>query len=458
MNLYTGDDFFMKQTKNIIMSILIRFKDLYAIAHDPSGSNCSWNKIDLLCANIQGDEIHYLKPLKYEYYDVSDEPFNCMLYEKDKFESFNLEIPYSLFYENMIYLFIKSVYERCKQDKIIFVYDDVVINTYGQDLYYNSIETAMINISCEFNIRFQFEFKHIADVAPGEFIASEVGSGCRGYGLYNYEHKKSYTTEVNQFKRLVDKRVFNKEDVKYPYETYLVDREIEKYGFKPLKYFTLVDINAYSTIYYTYSMKNGIIEFCNTDYVCVGLMSIVEWIYKHSEKKQDIYFKLKKIFGDLYSIPQYGLHDSTYGINITAEEFYDESPIDRITRNLCNIKRKILNEHKFCKKIIHRYNIESLSELHLKHPFLKLEIFNGQCTKLLESYRFLKDALENNLVFTGNMSSEQMVDRETGKSHYEVKIKLSDYGYEYKYDIDTSFELFKDTVYYDAVMEWSNIH
>lgn len=423
------------------MSMLIRIKDFYAIAHVPSRQNTSWNKVNLLCADIQDGKIRYLKPLKYEYYNVFDESFNCMLYEKDKFESFNLEITYEEFFGNMIYHLIMSAYEKFKEDKIIFVYDDVVIERYGKKLYYGSVQDAIKRISDELKVRFQYEFKHIVNVAPGEFIASETKFGGL-YGLYNYDRKESYTTEVNQFKRLVDKRVFNKEDVKYPYESYLIDSEVEKYKFKPLKYFTLVDFNAYSTVYYTYSMEKRIVKLDNIERVNVGLMSIIEWIYEHSEKRKDIYFRLKKIFGDLCFIPQCGMYNPTYGINITAEKFYDESPIAEITQKLCDIKMKILNRHKFSKKIIHKYNIESLSEIYLKHPFLKMQIFNGQCTKLLESYRFLKDALEKELVFAGNMSSEQMVDRETGKSDYSVRIKLSDYGYEYKYDIDTSIELF----------------
>lgn len=423
--------------------MLIRFKDLYAIAHDPSGSNCSWNKCDLLCADIKENDIQYLKPLKYEYYEIRDDSFNCMLYEKEKFETFNLKITYEEFYKNMIYHFISGAYKKSGQDEIIFVYDDKVIETYGKNLYQDAIKEAIDKISKESNVAFSYEFKHIINVAPGEFIASETSFLKSVYNLYHYTSEKPFANEKNEYKKLVDARVYNKEEVKYPFKAYIVDSEIEKYRFKPLKFFTLVDINAYTTYYYTYSMNQRNVKLESTEKIDIGLMTIIEWIYEQSEKQKDIYFHLKSIFKELVFIPECGLINSTYGIHISTEKFYYESPIVDITQKLCDIKMNLLNKHRLSKKIIHTYNIESLSELKIKHLFLKQEIFNGQHTKLLESYRFLKDALEKNLIFAGSFTSKEMVDVETGKNHFTIRTKLLDYGYEYKYDIDTTIELFQ---------------
>lgn len=424
------------------MTMFIRFKDLYAITHDPSLSNTSWNMLELLCANINGDKIGYLKPLEYEYYHVSDEPFNCMLYEKDKFKSFNLEITYDQFYKNMIYSFIKKSYERFKKNNITFVYDNNVIETYGKELYYGGIFEAINKISNEFNITFKYGFKHIINVAPGELIATETNFLNSTYSLINYQFKPSYVPDESEYKELIDERCYNGEKIAYPLKTYLVDKDFEKYSTKPIKYFTLVDINAYSTFYYTYSMDERVVKLENIEKVNVGLMSIVDWIYEQSKKRKDIYFKLKEIFKHLCMIPEIGLYNTTYGINISMEKFYNESPIVDITDKLCEIKMGLLKKHKFSKKIIYRYNIESLSELKIKHIFLKQQIFNGQSTKLLELYRFLTGALENELVFAGYMSSEKMVYTKTGKKEYEVRIKLSDYGYKYKYEIDKNVEIF----------------
>lgn len=424
------------------MTMFIRFKDLYAITHDPSLSNTSWNMLELLCANINGDKIEYLKPLEYEYYHTLDEPFNCMLYEKDRFKTFNLEITYDQFYKNMIYSFIKKSYERFKKNNITFVYDNNVIETYGKELYYDGIFEAINKISNEFNISFKYNFKHIINVAPGELIATETSFLSNTYSLISYQFKPWYVSEKNEYKDLIDERCYNGEKIEYPLKTYLVDKDFEKFSRKPIKYFTLVDINAYSTFYYTYSMDKRIVKLENIEKVNVGLMSIIEWLYEQSKKRKDIYFKLKEIFNNLCMIPEIGLNNSTYGVDIPMEKFYNESPIVDITDKLCEIKMGLLKKHKLSKKIIYRYNIESLSELKIKHIFLKQQIFNGQCTKLLESYRFLTEALENELIFAGHMSSEKMVYTKTGKKYYEVRIKLSDYGYEYKYEIDKSVEIF----------------
>lgn len=422
--------------------MFIRFKDLYAIAHDPSLSNHSWNKLELLCANINGDQIEYLKPLKYEYYHVSDEPFNCMLYEKEKFKSFNLEITYEQFYKNMIYNFIKKSYKKFQKTIITFVYDNNVIEIYGKELYYNGIIEAINKISEEFDVTFKYSFKNIINVAPGELIAIETRFLNNIYSLTSYEFRPWYVSEKSEYKDLIDERCYNGEKIDYPLKTYIVDRDFEKYSTKPIRCFTLVDINAYSTFYYTYSMNERIVKLENIEKVNVGLMSIIEWIYEQSEKRKDIYYRLKEIFKKLCYIPEIGLTNWTYGIDISMEKFYNESPIVEITDKLCEIKMEIFKKYKFAKKIIYRYNIESLSELKIIHSFLKQQKFNGQPTKLLELYKFLIDAWENELVFGGSMSSEKMVYVKTGKKNFEVNIKLSDYGYEYKYEIDGSAEIF----------------
>ena len=63
------------------MTSIIRITDFYAKIYLPNTNNDDVYTY-LLTINKQGDDIKYLKPLKFEYYEMcDDDPFNCMLYE-----------------------------------------------------------------------------------------------------------------------------------------------------------------------------------------------------------------------------------------------------------------------------------------------------------------------------------------------------------------------------------------
>lgn len=422
--------------------MLVRFTDFYAIAHDNSLSNANWNLLELFCANIQNEDITYLKPLKFEYYDFNDEEFNCMIYDKDKFKTFNLNMSYEDFYTNAVIKFIKKAYNKFQQKKIKFIFDDNILKVFGKDLYKNSIKKSIKYLEEKYKINIVYEFSHIINIAFGEVISVECGfNSC--YHLYSSKYTTSCIFERNEYAKLIDKEVYNKlklgesvDNIKYPVKAYIVDKDIQKYHFKPAKYLTIVDFNAHKTYYYTYSIINSNVSLYNIEEVDLGFMDIIEWIYNKSDKSKPIGFKFKSLISNLCHLDRDDLYINKYNIEIKKEDFYDNSPLKIITEKIVQIKHEILKKHRYDKKVIFRYNIENVVDLKINNVELKQVPFNGQNHKIIEQYYYLNKYLQNDLRVCGSYTCDDLVDKITGSDHIQLDIKLSDVGYTYHCELN----------------------
>ena len=101
-----------------------------------------------------------------------------------------------------------------------------------------------------------------------------------------------------------------------------------------------------------------------------------------------------------------------------------------------------MDKHHLDENVIYSFNIENIAEIYLKHVEIKQEKFNGQCYRIIENYDYLIKALDKTLVFAGTFTTENVVDKNTGSNHFNLRVKLSDVGYEYIYKIDKNIELF----------------
>lgn len=423
--------------------LYIRFTDFYAIAHNNEmDSNANWNLVNLFCANIQNDNITYLKNLNFKHYDVSDEEFNCMIYDKNKFNSFKLNLSYEDFYTNAVIKFVKKAYKKYSKNKIMFIFDDHIIETFGKDLYLSSINKSINNIQEENNVNIEYKFMHLKNFAFGEVLSMELGDGNCVYGLFTTKYLSYHFVEKeNYYDGLIDKDLYNNSEnhKKYPYKTYIIDNEIKKYNVKPIKYLTIVDFQAYKTYYYTYSIIKSKVELYDVNHIDIGFMNIIEWIYNKTDRSKPIGYKFKSLISNLTLLSNYDLNINNYDVKINSDVFYKNSPIKFITENLIKIKHEILRKHSLDKKVIYKYNIENVVELLIKDVELKQIPFNGHCHKIMEQVFYLNNYLSNNLRFRGNYMSDNMVDKNNGSKYYKIDAKLNEHGYNYECVLNEKF-------------------
>ena len=417
--------------------MFIRFTDFYGIAYDQTRSTNS-SLVELLCADIQNNNIRYLKEIKFEYYELDLIDFNCMFYDKDKFNSFNINISYDEFYINMVSKFIEKAYQTFDKTDIIFIYDDNIFKVFGRNLYFNAITKSLNHLKEKYNIDFVYKFEHITNVAFGEVLSIELSMENNIYSLYTSKYCHYFANEKNYYHKLIDKELYENPNIenKYPYKAYIVDNDIQKYKTKPVKYLTILDCNAHITYYYTYSLINRKIKLYNIQTVNKGFMDIVEWVYGKSDKSSSIGHKFKSLISNLCYFKQTDtIFIQEHNINLEFNDFYENSPIKNITDKLIEIKHEILRKHKYDEKVLYRYNIENISEFYINDIELKQISFNGHCHRIMENYCYLIDYLNDNLVITNRYNSNNVVDKETGSNNFTIKVNLKDVGYKYECDL-----------------------
>lgn len=414
--------------------LYIRFTDFYAIAHDNSMSNTNCNLVNLFCANVKNNNVTYLKDLKFGYYDSSDKKFNCMIYDKDKFNSFELNLSYEDFYTNAIIKFVEKAYQTYFKNNIMFIFDDHIIETFGKDLYLSSINKSINYIQEKNKINIEYKFMHVKNFAFGEVLSMEFGFENCVHDLLVAKYPPHFVKKENHYDGLIDKDLYDNPEIQdeYCYKSYIIDKEIKKYGIKPIKYLTIVDFHAYKTYYYTYSIIKSKIELYNVNHIDVGFMNVVEWIYDKTDKSKPFGYKFKSLISNLPMLSQHDLIIEKHNIKINSDDFYNNSPIKFITENLVKIKHEILRKHKLNQKVIYKYNIENVVEVIIKDIELKQITFNGNCHKIMEQVFYLNNYLSNDLKYKAAYTSERMVDKTNGSNKFTIDVKLNEHGFNYE--------------------------
>ena len=440
--------------------IIIRFTDFYCIA-----SNSTYdNLVSLLCVNITPTNLTYLKPLKFAYFNTEDEDFNYMLYEKEKISELH---SYNSIFTKAITSFVEQAYTKYKERNIVFIYDDNVIETFGKELYYNSITESIKHLETKYNTTIGFTMKHIINAIPGEVISTETGFN----SIYHLDARKYTRGEVSKknicpglidaalwqdTSKLTDSKLTESTSkttstesnsteppkIEYPYKPYIIHSKRIKYGRDVATYMTIVDFGARKTFYYTYSLINCNVELYSTETINIGFMDIIDWIRSKSSGEINIYHKFKDTLKSITYLSTTKSYFYNFGITVTKEDFYTNSPIKEITKKAVDIKREIMDKHFLDFTVIFTYNIENVIELPLKHIELQQESFNGHCHRVVENYNYLVEALNKKLRFSGSFRSEDLVDMRTGKHSFKLDVLLSDVGYVYTYSNKDELEIF----------------
>lgn len=407
------------------MTAIIRITDFYAKIYISSIHNDDVYTY-LLTINKQGDDIKYLKPLKFEYYEMcDDDPFNCMLYEKDKINSLNIG-SYEEIYHNCIEsLFNKysNDLKRCKQ--IMIVYDDNVLNVFGKDLYFNTFDI----LGNENDIK--IEYKHIKNIIPGEVMNIELGYQSSMYRL-EYVYKNYMPWYVNKANICPD--LIGKEDKELV--GCIVNTEKKEHRKVIDKYFMLIDFNAYNSNYYVYKLSNRVVTLYHYSQLQCGFMNLIEWLADKTDYDLSKYVRFKKFISSLsYLSSNDGFTNVDFNYKtVNVEDYFVNSPIKSIIDTLINIKHQILKEHQFDKKVYIKYCVENVVETHLKHIELKEINFNGNKDRLLMCYKYLEGVQNKTIEFIANYSSAALINKKTNSSNFTLKIPYSELGYEYSFE------------------------
>ena len=415
--------------------IIIRFTDFYCIASNSTHDNL----VSLLCVNIKSD-ITYLKPLKFAYFNTEDEDFNYMLYEKEKISELH---SYDSIFTQSIISFVEQAYTKFKERNIVFIYENNIIETFGKELYYNSITESIKHLETKYDTTFGFTMKHIINAIPGEVISTETDFNTI-YRLDARKYTKGEVSKKNICPGLIDTALWQdtSKSIEYPYKPYIIHSKQIKYGKDVATYMTIVDFGARKTFYYTYSLINCNVELYSSETINIGFMDIIDWIHSKSSGEINIYHKFKDTLKSITYLSTTKSYFYNFGITVTKEDFYTNSPIKEITKKAVDIKREIMDKHFLDSTVIFTYNIENVIELPLKHIELQQQRFNGHCHRVVENYYYLVEALNKKLRFSGSFRSEDLVDIRTGKNSFIVDVLLSDVGYVYTYSNKDEVELF----------------
>ena len=375
--------------------MIVRITDFYCKVYN--------TKLSKLSTYLLTDQ---LNEIKFEYYEVTKTDFNYFV--KDNKNIYN---------EIIIRLF-DDVYNKYKDylnnnEKIIVIYDDNVLNVYGKDLYLKTFEDVKTKYKISYNINLEFEYKHIINAIPGEVISIETGFSNSKYQLRSLFDNHWCVNEHNKCPGIKSKTK--------GCSAYVVDAEkYKRQNFK--KYFTLIDFNAHKTNYYTYVLYDGVVKLYHQSSVEVGLIDVVKYI---EENKYSKYIDtIKKI---CY------FTNSTYK-NITQNEFFKVSPLSQIIKHYVDFKHSLLEELSLDRDVWIKFGYENIAGIPLKHIEMDMKHFNGNCDILLKHYHFLEQARNKNLIFGGYYSSEDMFDEKTGSNNFEIRLNLSDLGYDYIYE------------------------
>lgn len=394
--------------------MLVRITDFYCKVYNQEYSS--------MLTYLLTDE---LNQLKFQYYERSNEKFNYFI--KDNVNEYRNK------YKEVIIKLFNEICEKYsdyfeKNNDIIVIYDDNVLNVFGKELYLSTFDEVKTSCKTNFNIDLNLKFKHIINAIPGEVISIETDFGAGKYSLKSFNYKHRVISDKNKCPGIK-----GKEGTKY--NGYIIDEE-EYLRNKIPKYFTLIDFNAHQTNYYTYKLENRITTFYNKDSIDVGFIDIIEWVFENLD------FKYENEYNNYIDImKQLHMFKTSQLNNITPEQFYKNSPLTKIIKHYIDFKHDLLDKLSLDDKVYIKCNIENIVEIPLRHIEIERRKFNGNCNRVLENYSYLEEARNKTLKFGNSYSSNNLVNEVTGSNYFHIIVNLSDMGYDYEFEDVKEFEI-----------------
>ena len=387
---------------------------------------------------------------------------NYFVYDKDNFKRFSNFIDTS--YEDLYCSIILEAFERCfnKYSRYVklcshmltidLIYDDVVLETYGKNLYEKALNNVKVYFKETSNYNIKFIPIHAKNAFCGEIISDELSLEKFRYSLHLMDPNIVCHKEIRYNTGLIDSTDSTK-------KCYLLHNTEVKYGKKVIKYLIIADLHAHATNYYTYVVRGEDIMLYDCSRVNYGFMDLYYWInskiyeeneipFDHSQLKEFYRFdeKFKKIT-ILSSHNAKGLKYEFYNKNgdsvvLDFVKFNSESPVKYIIDEVIKIKFEILNKHRLDDEIIIEYNVENYCGIDLHHIENKRISFNGGYSQLLKCLHFVKDLENDNLCYSIHLlRNTTLVYEKTGIKPEHVNIPFKNVGYNYNFDFKEEEEL-----------------
>lgn len=384
-----------------------------------------------------------------------DEPFTTMIYDMATYKSKYEECKsYLEVVERCISVFIKDLYKRRAywfEDNlypIVVVYDDDVHESFGKELFENTVMNSFKQIFGQNFSKYEIQFKHIVNVIPGEVISMETYNERSIFGLYSTsKYVSPVLVKQSQF---LDSFVQGNPDNPYVI-AYIQDKDIFEYGKKHDKYLISIDFSATHTSINTFLLHNRVVTLFDKKVLNIGFMNIVDWIHNKCSENSTEPISIFKKFGNFISkISLFGADGAIkiyFGdADIDVKDYYLNSPIHEVIETCIDITNKIYSKHQFDQRVEIKYCIENIIEMCLKHIQLE-KVYYGDdiwiddtkhdeesSSAMIQKYITLYQARKGELMFQGDFTSNILVDKETKHHYFKLKLNLKDLGFEYSFE------------------------
>lgn len=396
---------------------------------------------------------------------------NYFIYDKQNFKQFEDII--NTTYEELYCSTIIEVFKKCfekykdyvnthKRDiKIDLVYDEVVLDTYGKDLYFKALNNVISYFKENCNYYISFNFIHSKNAFCGEVLDDEIHEYRGEYDLYLKDPEIVFHNKIRSNTGLVSSK-------QPELKCYFMNTKEVNYRQRPLKYLIFVDIQAHITNIYTYCVKDENIKLYQESKIDYGFMDMYYWMIKQTycetpcKEICELDHKLFKDFknfkdnsGKLTLLTQQSGCGCTFGIYnkfgnkavLNFKHFNLKSPIKFIVDKVIEIKYKILNNHRFEDEVIIEYNLESYCHLDLYYIENNRMIFNAPSSQLLKCLHYVEDLKNDNLCYRRNFTNfTNLIYEQTGLKPTSLILPLKNVGYNYTYNfyedsIDDEFKM-----------------
>lgn len=416
--------------------IAIRFTNFYAKAIN-SNTQDVFSQLLNISFNAE-PKFNTVGNFGYDYHP--DRPFSTMIYDRDGYKAqFENVLSYNEAVQHCISEFINTFYEKCdywfeeNDYPIVVVYDDDVHESFGKELFENSVMNTFNQIFEEHQLKFEIQFKHIVNVIPGEVIAMETDFLKSVFSLYTGTYLP-HDVKESQVVHSLEGNEENKNVI-----AYIQDRDIHDYRRKHDKYFISVDFSAKHTAINTYLLHNRVVTLFEKKVLNIGFMDVVDWIYgKFCEHSNGTIPLFEKFYEFISRISYFGGQGSSvyfgYDTRIEERDYYLNSPMSEVINACIEVTNKIYTKHQFDRRVEINYCVENIVEMHLKHIQLENINFNGNYSAMIQKYTTLVRAREGELTFGGSYSSSVLIDKVTKRNRFDLILNLKELGFEYSFE------------------------